>query len=103
MDIDQIGIALFGALAVWLSQERRESHRRWACIFGMLGQPFWLYNSWVAEQWGIFAVSILYAAVWMRGVWLHWLVPQPLNQRLVNGNLDRQVPGTVQGNAEGRF
>ncbi|MDB5845709.1 MAG: hypothetical protein JWP79_3019, partial [Polaromonas sp.] len=44
MAIDQIGIALFGALAVWLSQERRESYRRWACIFGMLGQPFWLYN-----------------------------------------------------------
>ena len=45
MPIDQIAIALFGALAAWLSQERRESYRRWACIFGMLGQPFWFYTS----------------------------------------------------------
>ena len=78
MPIDQIAIALFGALAAWLSQERRESYRRWACIFGMLGQPFWFYTSWKAEQWGIFAVSVIYAAAWMRGLWLHWLAPQPI-------------------------
>jgi hypothetical protein len=103
MDIDQIGIALFGALAVWLSQERRESYRRWACIFGMLGQPFWLYNAWMAEQWGIFAISLLYVVVWMRGIWLHWLVPQPQSRQWVSGHLDRQDSGRVQGNAESRF
>ena len=75
MPIDQIAIAVFGALAAWLSQERREAYRRWACIFGMLGQPFWFYTSWKAEQWGIFAVSVLYAVAWMRGLWLHWLAP----------------------------
>jgi hypothetical protein len=96
MDIDQIGIALFGALAVWLSQERRESYRRWACIFGMLGQPFWLYNSWVAEQWGIFAISILYVVVWMRGIWLHWLVPQVQSQQLVSSTLAWQGPSNAQ-------
>lgn len=80
MYFDQIGIALFGALAVWLSQDDRATYRRWACIFGMLGQPFWLYNSWTAEQWGIFAISILYAAVWMRGLWQNWLMPQQVNR-----------------------
>ena len=84
MPIDQIAIALFGALAAWLSQERRESYRRWACIFGMLGQPFWFYTSWKAEQWGIFAVSVLYATAGMRGVWLYWLAPQPLHQPAAN-------------------
>ena len=80
MPIDQIAIALFGALAAWLSQERRESYSRWACIFGMLGQPFWFYTSWKAEQWGIFILSVFYIAAWMRGLWLHWLVPQRLHR-----------------------
>ena len=44
-------------------------------IIGMLGQPFWFYASWKAEQWGIFAVSVLYALAWMKGLWVHWLQP----------------------------
>jgi hypothetical protein len=76
MPIDQIAIAVFGATAAWLSQDSRESFRRWACIFGMIGQPFWFYSSWIAEQWGIFIVSGLYAVAWMRGVWVYWLAPR---------------------------
>lgn len=77
MGLDQIAIAILGAAAAWLSQERRESWRRWACIFGMLGQPFWFYASWQAGQWGIFAVSVLYALAWMRGLWVYWIAPRP--------------------------
>lgn len=67
MSFDQIAIPILGALAAWCSQERRESWRRWACIFGIVGQPFWFYASWKAEQWGIFAGSVLYGAAWLRG------------------------------------
>ena len=73
MGLDQIGIALGGAIAVWLTQDKRESWRRWASIFGMLGQPFWFYATWKAEQWGILALCTLYAYAWARGVWTHWL------------------------------
>ena len=75
MGLDQIGIALSGVIAVWLTQDKRESWRRWACIFGMLGQPFWFYATWKAEQWGIFALCTLYTYAWARGVWTHWLSP----------------------------
>lgn len=75
MQIDQVAIAVLGAAAAWLSQARSEGFRRWACIFGMLGQPFWFYASWRAEQWGIFAVSVLYALAWMKGLWIHWIRP----------------------------
>lgn len=78
MPIDQIAIPILGALAAWLSQERRESWRRWACIFGIIGQPFWFWASWKASQWGIFAVSVLYGAAWIRGFWVHWVRPQPV-------------------------
>ena len=77
IQIDQIAIAVLGAAAAWLSQARSEAFRRWACIFGMLGQPFWFYASWKAEQWGIFAVSVLYALAWMKGLWNHWIRPTP--------------------------
>lgn len=71
--ISQIGIALFGATAVWLSQDSRESFRRWACIAGMCSQPFWFWSSYQAEQWGIFAISFVYAYGWFRGVRTYWL------------------------------
>ena len=83
MYIDQIAIALLGASAAWLSQARTESFRRWACIFGMLGQPFWFYASWQADQWGIFAVSVMYALAWMKGLWAYWI--RPIRQKPVAG------------------
>ena len=75
LGLDQIGIAVSGVVAVWLTQDKRESWRRWACIFGMLGQPFWFYAAWKAEQWGIFALCALYTYAWARGFWTHWLSP----------------------------
>lgn len=76
MGIDQIAIALLGAAAAWLSQARTHALRRWACVFGMLGQPFWFYAAWTAGQWGIFAVCFIYMGAWMRGCWVYWLAPQ---------------------------
>jgi hypothetical protein len=75
MGLDQIGITLSGVIAVWLTQHKRETWRRWACIFGMLSQPFWFYAAWKAEQWGIFALCTLYTYAWARGLWIHWLNP----------------------------
>jgi len=39
------------------------------------GPAFWFYASWKAQQWGIFAVSVLYAMAWMKGLWVHWIRP----------------------------
>lgn len=76
MGIDLIAIALSGAAAAWLSQARSTAARRWACIFGLLGQPFWFYAAWTTGQWGIFAVALAYLAAWLRGLWLYWLAPR---------------------------
>jgi len=70
--IEQLGIALFGVTAVFLSQDARESRRRWACIAGLLGQPFWFYATWKAGQWGMFALCFLYAFSWARGLRTYW-------------------------------
>lgn len=75
MGIDQVGIMTLGAAAVWLSQHRRPGCRRWACIAGLAAQPFWLYATWRAGQWGIFAISFVYVWAWARGLRLYWLAP----------------------------
>jgi hypothetical protein len=40
--IAQLGIAIFGVLAVWLAQDENIARRRWAPVFGLIGQPFWI-------------------------------------------------------------
>ncbi len=75
--IAQLGIALFGVLAVWLAQDSRIERRRWAPIFGLAGQPFWFWAAWSSQQWGVFALCFLYSACWARGLTM-WR--QPLSQ-----------------------
>jgi len=71
--IEQIGIAATGVTAIFLSQDKREGWRKWACIFGLIGQPFWFYSSFVAGQWGIFGLCFLYTLAWARGFKAHWM------------------------------
>ena len=70
--IDQAAIALTGCLAIWLTNSDGPE-RRYAPIFGLLGQPFWMYAAYSAEQWGILVLTIWYTAAWWRGFRTHWM------------------------------
>lgn len=70
---EQLAIAFTGILAVWLTQDQRHSVRKYACIFGLAGQPFWFYTTYQAEQWGIFILSFFYTFAWAKGFYLFWL------------------------------
>jgi hypothetical protein len=71
--IDQIGIALTGVTAIFLTQSKHEWLRRYACLFGIAGQPFWIWSALKAGQWGVLALTALYTVAWAKGVWTHWL------------------------------
>lgn len=71
--IDQMAIAVTGPVAIWLSQDKRENWRRYACLFGICGQPFWIYATYTAEQWGMLALTGFYTYAWAKGVWNHWV------------------------------
>lgn len=73
--IAQIGIALTGAIAISLVQSRDLRVSRWACIFGLAGQPFWFASALSTGQWGTFFVCCLYAASWTVGLWRNWIQP----------------------------
>lgn len=69
----QLGIALCGVTAVYLSQDARLSRRRWSSVFGLAGQPFWIAETISAHQWGILALCALYTWSWGRGFHAHWI------------------------------
>ena len=71
--MEQIGIALVGVAAVWMSQDKRDNWRKWASIMGLIGQPFWFYATWKASQWGMFSLCFLYTYAWGRGFWNNWV------------------------------
>ena len=71
--IEQFAIALFGVTAVFLSQSSDAERRRYACLFGIIGQPFWFYSAWQSEQWGIFSLCFLYSWAWAKGLWTNWI------------------------------
>jgi hypothetical protein len=70
---DQMGIAVFGVTAIYLSQHPLERTRRWGCICGLAAQPFWFYTTAMHGQWVIFGLSIFYTLGWLRGVRTYWL------------------------------
>jgi len=76
MGLDQLAMALCGAAAAGMSQARSSAWRRWACVLGMAGQPFWFYAAWTQGQWELLAIALIYMAAWLRGLWVYWLAPQ---------------------------
>lgn len=69
----QIGIAITGMVAIWLTQQPNQSLHRYASIFGLIGQPLWFYATYSAEQWGMFALCFGYTYAWWIGFRRNWL------------------------------
>lgn len=69
-----------GLAGVYLSQSKSANKRKFACFFGMAGQPFWLYASINSEQYAIALMSIVYFAVWAKGFKTHWIDAEQINE-----------------------
>jgi hypothetical protein len=70
----QAAILVTGALAILLTQMSPDA-AHYACLVGLIGQPFWLRATWRARQWGMWALSVFYTGAWLLGVWLNWVAP----------------------------
>lgn len=82
--ISQFAILFTGVVAVFLSQSSKENNRKFASIFGLLGQPFWMYTTYHSQQWGIFLMTFLYTFSWGKGFWLFWIKPKLLEREKIN-------------------
>lgn len=69
--IAQIGIALFGLLAIFLVARKN----KWGFVLGLISVPFWFVTAIINGQWGIFLLNIAYTASWIYGVW-RWFYKQ---------------------------
>jgi hypothetical protein len=67
-------IVLSGAVAIWFVDHPNKKRRRLGSLVGLLGQPFWIYSTIEAAQWGMFALTLFYTAAWGRMFWrnLEW-------------------------------
>lgn len=71
--IEQIIIAVCGLSSCFLSQSPDRKLQRYACLFGLFAQPFWLYAAWKGQQWGIMLLAIVYATGWAKGFHTYWM------------------------------
>jgi hypothetical protein len=70
--IDQIGITIFGLGALYCFGDTRPQVQKWGCLIGLMSEPFWIYSSWTAQQWGIVVLTGFYTAGYARGVYNQW-------------------------------
>lgn len=68
----QAGILILSAGAIWLLSCRPPS--RWGWVAGLASQPLWLWETWHAEQWGMFANAAIFTAIYARGLRNHWSI-----------------------------
>lgn len=64
-EIAQIGIAVFGVLAITLVAKKN----KWGFVLGLASQPFWIITSYINKQWGVLLLSVVYVASWAYGIY----------------------------------
>lgn len=70
--ISQIMLFVSGGASIWF-MSRKEHWKRWGYIIGIFGQPFWLYTSINAKQWGIVILTIFYTYSFAQGIYFYWI------------------------------
>ena len=72
--MDQLAIVLTGMVAIYLTQQTRHPDaKKYASILGLIGQPFWFYATYKAEQWGMFMLCFGYTYAWGLGFYNNWV------------------------------
>lgn len=68
LTIDQVFTGLFGSLAIWLTQCKSYKYRKLAPVAGIISQPFFIYATYVSEQWGMLLAALFCTYAWIVGL-----------------------------------
>ena len=71
--IAQVWLPLVGLPTIYLTSKKSKL----APLFGLLGQPAWIYSSMYTEQWGMLSLNIAYTCLWVLTAYRWWLPPKP--------------------------
>ena len=69
----QVAILIFCLGSIYLANDPKPNVRRWACVSGLISEPFWFYTTAHHDQWGIFVSAFFYTAAWGRGFYHTWV------------------------------
>ena len=68
-------ISLLSLSSLGLAYYSKADLRRYACLFGLAAQPFWIAHVWMSEAWGILPLTPAYTLLYILAVKNHWLRP----------------------------
>lgn len=69
----QAYIAFTGFIAIFMINSLRRDVRKWACVFGLAGQPAWFYTTYMNGQWGMFFLTFGFITVWAISWYNYWI------------------------------
>ena len=81
--VAQVFAVVLGCWSMWLvNQKSKNNHNnKWACIIGLLSEPFWLYTLIFHGQWIAIIVKLFYTYSWGMGVINFWIKPYLKNKK----------------------
>jgi hypothetical protein len=67
-------LGAFGICTMWMATGRSDRQRRFAPIVGLVAQFAWGWYAWLLgpAAGGLWILVALYAAVYLRGIWVQW-------------------------------
>lgn len=69
--LTQILLLVLSAVALYCTQT--DGLEKWGPVWGMASQPFWIYETASADQYGMLANSLILTAIWGKGLWKYWI------------------------------
>jgi hypothetical protein len=63
--ISQYAIPLFTLSGIFLIARKV----KWGFLLALIAQPFWLFTSYIHDQWGVFFNTVVYTGIVLYGVY----------------------------------
>jgi hypothetical protein len=75
--ISQSFAVILGCWSMWLVNQKHKEHpnKRWACILGLISEPFWMFTLLYHGQWIAIIVKLFYTYSWSVGIYNFWIKP----------------------------
>ncbi len=74
--ISQIALSILSISAIILVARKN----KWGFVVGLSAQPFWLFTSYINNQWGVFLCSVIYVFTWAYGIY-EWFFKDKKNDK----------------------
>lgn len=64
----QLSILILSLLAIFGITSKKQKWRYWGCIIGLISEVPWAISAYIAGQWGIGVLVVVYAFIYVKGM-----------------------------------